>query len=300
MRFFHVLAGSLHNARNRTEIYARDLMQFKLKTLGLSLVLAGMMSPALAQDDAPKSFRINNIRSNGTGCPMGTVATNISPDQQAFTLTFSEFFAEVSPVTGIQQQRKNCQVVFDTEQDMGWEYAIFAVTYRGFAGLDAGVSGQQILRFGGMGKKAETTMSLVGPYDDNYINAQEVPVGNLKWSGCNNNKQKDFTIDAALNLQAPDANSKGLFTVDTFDGEIRQEYEVLWRDCKGGKKAVAICRLTVQRQDGPFQLISKHPAKKQDQALAKAKSKMAKQCDKYKGRAPNCDANQAACSVVNL
>jgi len=275
-------------------------MQHKFKTLGLSLVLAAIMTPALAQDEAPKSFRINDIRSNGTGCPPGTVALNISDDQQAFTLTFSEFYAEVSPSIGIQQQRKNCQVVFDTEQDSGWEYAIFAVTYRGFAALDPGVQGEQKLRFGGVGKKAETTMNLLGPYDDNYINSQEVPVNNLKWSGCNSNKQKDFTIDAALNLQAPDTDSQGLFTVDTFDGEVRQEYEVLWRDCRGGKKSFAVCRLNVPSKDGNYQLISKHPSKNPNQALAKAKSKMAKKCDKAKGRAPKCDANQAVCTVISL
>jgi hypothetical protein len=276
-------------------------MQHKLKMFGLGFVLAGMLTPALAQDDAPKSFRINNIRSNGTGCPLGTVAVNISPDQQAFTLSFSEFFAEVSPSLGIQNERKMCKVVFDTEQDPGWEYAIFAVTYRGFAALDPGVRGEQDLRFGGVGKQARTTMNLVGPYDSDYINAQEVPISSLKWSGCNGNRQKDFTIDAALTLRAPDADSQGLFTVDTVDGEVRQEYEVLWRECKGGpKKAFAICRLTVPGKSGPMQLISKHPAKKPDQALAKAKSKLAKKCGDAKGRAPNCDVNQASCSVINL
>jgi hypothetical protein len=277
-------------------------MQRKLKTFGLGLILAGMMTPAFAQEDAPSNFRINNIRSNGTGCPLGTVAVNISPDQQAFTLTFSEFFAEVSPILGVQTQRKDCRVVFDTEQEPGWEYTIFAVTYRGFAALDAGVRGAQDLTFGTIGKKSRTTMNLVGPYDDNYINSQEVPVSTLKWSGCNNgNKQKDFTIDAALTLQAPDTSTQGLFTVDTVDGEVRQEYEVIWRECKNGpKKAFAICRLTVPGKDGPFQLISKHPAKKPDQALAKAKSKLAQKCGDAQGRAPNCDANKAQCSIVNL
>lgn len=277
-------------------------MQHRLKTFGLGLMLTVMMTPAFAQEDAPSSFRINNIRSNGTGCPLGTVAVNISPDQQAFTLTFSEFFAEVSPSLGVQTQRKDCRVVFDTEQEPGWEYSIFAVTYRGFAALDAGVRGAQDLTFGTIGKKSRTTMNLVGPYDDNYINAQEVPISTLKWSGCNNgNKQKDFTIDAALTLQAPDTSTQGLFTVDTIDGEVRQEYEVIWRECKNGpKKAFAICRLTVPGQDGPFQLISKHPGKKADQALAKARSKLAKKCGDVQGRAPNCDANQAQCSIVNL
>ncbi len=277
-------------------------MQHTLRIVGLGLFLAGLVTPALAQDDAPASFRINNIRSNGTGCPLGTVAVNISEDQQAFTLTFSEFFAEVSPSLGIQTQRKACKVIFDTEQDPGWEYAIFAVTYRGFAALDPGVRGEQDLRFGGIGKQARTTMELTGPYDDNYINAQEVPVSSLKWSGCNNgNKLRDFTIDAALTLQAPDTNTQGLFTVDTVDGEVRQEYEVLWRECKGGaKKSLAVCRLTVPGKKGSFQLLSKHFGRKPDQALAKAKLKLARKCDKAKARAPQCDVNQASCSIISL
>jgi hypothetical protein len=277
-------------------------MQHKLKTFGLGLILAGLMTPALAQqDEAPNSFRINNIRSNGTGCPLGTVAVNISDDQQAFTLSFSDFYAEVSPVLGTRKERKTCRVVFDTEQDAGWEYAIFAVTYRGFAGLDAGVRGEQDLRFGGIGKQARSTMTLVGPYDDDYINSQEVPISSLTWSGCNSNKQKDFTIDATLTLEASNADAQGLFTVDTVDGEIRQEYEVLWRECKGGgKKAFAVCRLSVTGTDGTFQLLTKHPAKNANQGLNKARSKMAKKCQPSKNRPPICDANQAQCSVINL
>ena len=275
-------------------------MQHTLKSWGLSLCLVGWMTPALAQDEAPKNFRINNIRSNGVGCPLGTVATNISDDQQAFTLSFSEFYAEVSPVTGIQQQRKACRVIFDTEQDAGWEYAIFAVTYRGFAALDSAVQGQQTLRFGGLGKEAETTLSLVGPYEADYINAQEVPISSLKWSGCQNNKLRDFTIHAALTLQAPDAATQGLLTVDTVDGEIRQEYEVLWRECNNVKKSLAVCRLNLPASQGKQRLISKHLAKNADMALTRARAKMARKCERSKAQAANCDASKAVCGIVSF
>lgn len=271
-----------------------------LTITALALFLISFMPLARAQDDAPKSFRINNIRSNGTGCPIGTVATNISDDQQAFTLSFSEFFAEVGPTLGRQQERKVCKVIFDTEQDVGWEYAILAVTYRGFAGLDAGVQGKQKLRFGGLGKEVDATLDLNGPLDDDYINTQEVPLSGLKWSGCKDNKQKDFTIDAVISLQAPNTTTRGLLTVDTADGEIRQEYEVLWRDCANPKKSYAVCRLAVPVKKSVRQLLSKAQAKTDALALTKARTKMAKKCEKLGNRAPGCNASNAVCSLISL
>jgi hypothetical protein len=93
---------------------------------------------------------------------------------------------------------------------------------------------------------------------------------------------------------------QGLLTVDTADGEIRQEYEVLWRDCRGNKKSLAVCRLSIPGRNGSFQLIGKHPSKNPSQALAKAKAKLAKKCDKAKGRTASCNVNEAVCSVVDL
>gem|GEM_PF-984163 len=279
-------------------------MQHPIRLIStLACALLSFIPAAYAQDDAPNSFRINNIRSNGSGCPVGTVAVNISSDQQAFTLSFSEFTAEVSPTLGRALDRKTCMVVFDSEQDVGWEYAVLAVTYRGFAALESGVVGSQRLRFGLTGKKSDATMNLTGPFEADYVNTQEFGLGNMKWSGCqgNANKQKDFAIDATITLQASNNQSQGLFTVDTADGEIRQEYEVLWRKCQGpsqaGKKSLAICRLNANGpgNSGIKSLLTKGQGKNENQALSKAKSQMTKKCSKS-----GCNANMAVCSVTGF
>lgn len=265
----------------------------------LACALLSFIPAAHAQDDGPSSLRITNIRSNGTGCPLGTVAVNISSDQQAFTLSFSEFTAEVSPTLGRSLDRKKCMVVFDSEQDAGWEYAVLAVSYRGFAALDSGVVGSQKLRFGLKDKQSDATMNLTGPVESDYVNTQEISLGNLKWSGCqaNGNKQKDFAIDATITLQASNNQSQGLFTVDTADGAIQQEYEVLWRQCQAGKKSLAICRLNTKGRgnSGVKTLLSKAQGKNDNQALNKAKSRMAKKCSKN-----GCDAKLAVCGLTGL
>ncbi len=278
-------------------------MQDSLKSLLTLILLASALGQvSYAQDDAPKSFRINNIQSLGTGCPQGTVASNISEDQQAFTLTFSEYFAEVGPAVGRTVEQKTCRIKFDTEQDAGWEYAILAVSYRGFASLEAGVNGQQKLRFGGLGKEAETVMDLSGPYDDNYINTQEVGLSKIKWSGCKDNKQKDFAINGSIVLNSSNDTAQGLFTVDSVDGEIRQEYELLWRSCQGQKKSFAVCRLNLESsgKKGQGLVLSKAFGKSDSQALSKARAKMSNKCGKNRKRASGCNANLAMCELLPL
>ena len=82
---------------------------------------------------------IKDITANGSGCPLGTVAQNISEDKQAFTLTFSEFVAETGPDTLSSQARKNCVVTLTLKVPVGWQYSVGSFNYRGFMGLDEGI-----------------------------------------------------------------------------------------------------------------------------------------------------------------
>ncbi|MCX6131677.1 MAG: DUF4360 domain-containing protein [Proteobacteria bacterium] len=237
-----------------------------IKALSVFFVAIGLsLSPlVLAEADVPNSFRIQSIRSNGT------------------------------------EERKNCRLLFDTEQDAAWEYAILAVNFRGYAALEAGVRGQQNLRIGPPSAENQAKLILSGPYDDDYINTQEMGLGNLKWSGCQSNKVKDFVIAASLLLVADRPEARGLFTVDTFDGEIRQEYELLWRKCgDSSKRFLSTCRLEAYnpRKGTHRSVLSKAQAKNDSMALQKAKKKMTQKCDKLNARGLSCDASLAVCQA---
>lgn len=203
--------------------------------LGASLLLS---TEIYAQAGAA-SFRILGIKTQGKACNPNTVAIDIASDQRAFTVTFSEFIAELSATTNRPQEQQSCRLSFDTEHGQGWEYTIVGVIFRGAAYLDSGVQGEQEVRFGTRGKDVITRMQLVGPYNDNYQNASEVNPAGRKWSGCKGksgqHRSKDFTIDAKILLRSKLENVQGLFTVDSVDGEVSQTYQLAWRPCSEGK-----------------------------------------------------------------
>src|SRR5690349_18333294 len=54
---------------------------------------------------------IKSISAAGTGCAdQSTFSTNLSDDRKAFTLTFSEFIAEIGPGIPLSSARKNCSI----------------------------------------------------------------------------------------------------------------------------------------------------------------------------------------------
>ncbi len=277
------------------------------------LLIALLAGEALAQGDAPASFRIVDIKAQGNGCRPGTVGQNISSDQKAFTLTFSEFIAELSATTTKKDERKNCKLTFDTEQDEGWEYAVVGVIFRGASYLDNAVTGNLSVRYGTKGKDARSEMNISGPLDESYVHADQVGVGQLKWNGCqggngngngNGRKQKtkDFTIDSQLLLKSRDANTQGYFTVDSTDGEIAQTYDVVWRRCDGkSPKNVAVCRIVDSSRPGSSrQLLGKGQGNSAEEALSKARSQLAQRCQREGKSLPRCDVNTAQCSQSSL
>ncbi len=57
----------------------------------------------------PDRIVIDVVTVNGSGCPAGTAAIAVSPDNQAFTVTYSDYLAQVGVGSKPTDFRKNCQ-----------------------------------------------------------------------------------------------------------------------------------------------------------------------------------------------
>jgi hypothetical protein len=69
------------------------------------------------------------------------MAGNISPDNVAITLTYSQYVAAIGPGIPPDDSIKNCSVSLNMHYPQGYQYSFFAADYRGFAALDEGVTG---------------------------------------------------------------------------------------------------------------------------------------------------------------
>ncbi len=74
---------------------------------------------------------------NGSGCPVGTVAVAVSPDNEAFTVIYSDFLVQTVIVRGRRTARSTC---WFTPRRI--HFGISKADYRGYASLASGASGR--------------------------------------------------------------------------------------------------------------------------------------------------------------
>ncbi|GAA1919243.1 hypothetical protein GCM10009716_30030 [Streptomyces sodiiphilus] len=81
--------------------------------------------------DAPEDGMVIELVSvYGSGCPEGSAAVAVSPDNTAFTVTYSEYLAQVGVGAKPTDFRKNCQLNLAVRVPQGFTYAVFGVDYR--------------------------------------------------------------------------------------------------------------------------------------------------------------------------
>jgi hypothetical protein len=200
-----------------------------LASLGAPLLFVALSTAARA--DAPAYVRVRNIAYAGTGCPAGSVAEDISPDQQAFTLLFDQYVAQTGPGVPFVQKRMNCQLNIDLDFPAGWSYSLFSVDTRGYVDLDPGVTAleQSSYYFQGSAQTATMTTNMTGPLDKDYALHDDLAVSALVWSPCGAERALNINTQVRANSFNPNAN--GLITVDSIDGQFKLIYGLKWQRC---------------------------------------------------------------------
>ncbi|RDL35898.1 Uncharacterized protein BP5553_06510 [Venustampulla echinocandica] len=201
----------------------------------LALASAAIAAPALdtrADAPNPNEVTINGITTSGTGCPQGTVGKYLSDDRQTFTLIFDQYQVQIGPGTQPADARKFCQVNLQLHYPSGFQYSILSTVYRGYAALDAGVTGTQeaTYYFSGQSAQVSTKSSFKGPFSNNYNIADNVPMASTVWSPCG--ADLPINIKSQISLASTKTTAKGLMTDDSIDGKITWVTGVSWRKCK--------------------------------------------------------------------
>jgi hypothetical protein len=216
--------------QNEGEEGSMKRIQKSLAILGVSLL--GTLAASSAFADAPDYVRVKTISFAGSGCPAGSVAGNVSPDRQAFTLLFDQYIAEAGPGVPFNQKRKNCQINLDLDFPSGWSYTIFTVDYRGYVSLERNVKAtqQSSYYFQGQGKTATLKTILAGPTDRNFAIRDTLGLEATVWSPCG--ARRALNINSQVQVDNSRASNKyGLITTDSIDGELTLVYGIKWTRC---------------------------------------------------------------------
>jgi hypothetical protein len=214
----------------------------RLLTYAAAAALALTLSPATAQASTvrpltsppPGQITISIVTVNGSGCPAGTAAVAVSPDNTAFTVTYSDYLAQVGVGARPTDRYRNCQLDLSVHVPQGFTYAIASADYRGFADLATGAIGTETANYYFQGNPQTTPLShpFNGPYTDNWEGVDTVPVAALIFAPCG--AQRNFNVNTQLlvNPGTSDTHTTNSFmTMDSTDGSVTTIYQFAWEQC---------------------------------------------------------------------
>ncbi|MEV0966803.1 MULTISPECIES: DUF4360 domain-containing protein [unclassified Streptomyces] len=199
-----------------------------------STLVAGNAGSANAAIVAPPDKIVIEIATvNGSGCAPGTAAVAVSPDNTAFTVTYSEYLAQVGGNASPIDFRKNCQLNLIVHVPQGFTYAVASADYRGYASLQNGATAMQKASyyFQGSPDTAAREHHYSGPYNDNWQATDTTEWGQLVWAPCG--VKRNFNINTELRVSAGTSNpsTTSFMTMDSTDGEINTIYRLAWKEC---------------------------------------------------------------------
>ncbi len=234
-------APNRRNGRGGVQ-HTGDHMQ-RISNVTLAALVTAFAGLAHAQSVDPSQVSIAALNYGGNGCPAGSVAANLSPDAQAFTLLFSDFAVDGANTAGARS-KKSCNLVLDLNVPSGWTYTLFSVDYRGYAyaerGNEArlrswyslGVSGGEEIRI--------ANLKMRGPFDRDFHQRAGVPLDSLPWVECGGSASR---VRIGTELMATD---KALIAVDSIDGELSQRYGISWRRCATSSNWQGSCQAVLE------------------------------------------------------
>lgn len=204
----------------------------------LALLASSLMvsSPATAGnifDDPPDShIVIDLVAMAGSGCPPGSAAVAVSPDNTAFTTIYSSYLAEAGPGIATTAGRKNCQLNVLVHVPQGFTFAIAKVDYRGYGLVQRGAVASQRANyyFQGMTESTYVNHPISAPLDDNWIASDNVPIAAMVWRPCG--ERRNLNINTELRVSKGSSTQASFVTMDSVDGSIETTYHFAWRACR--------------------------------------------------------------------
>lgn len=199
----------------------------------LTTALPGASPSSVIDNPPPDKIVIDVATVNGSGCPQGTAAVAVSPDNTAFTVTYSQYLAQAGGNSDPTAFRKNCQLNLIVHVPQGFTYAIASADYRGFASLESGASGTQRASyyFQGSPNTAAKNHPFNGPYNDDWQATDSTDWAQLVWAPCG--VLRNFNINTELRVNAGSTNpgKVSFMTMDSTDGDISTVYHLAWKTC---------------------------------------------------------------------
>ncbi|MEV6238320.1 DUF4360 domain-containing protein [Lentzea sp. NPDC051838] len=186
-------------------------------------MLAAAMALVAVAVVPPGPVTVEVVSVAGSGCPQGTTNVAMSEDNEAFTVTYSDFLVQAKG----SEAKKSCTIELKLNHTAGYAYGIAATDYRGFANLTEGAKGTErnSYHFPGFPTR-HSTRTYQGPMSDNW-QVTDVPDG-VAHGPCKD--KKPLTIEAELKVTGKGRDTS-FMTMDSTDSSVSTTFRLAWKRC---------------------------------------------------------------------
>lgn len=166
----------------------------------------------------------------GTGCPAGSASAALTDDGSILSILFDQYTAEAGNTTGRRIDRKNCSLRIPINVSQGYQVALLAFDYRGFAAVPNGGSAIFDASYSYIGgSPVRFSKSFGGGMNSNYSVKNELISTTVTYSPCG----RTVMLEANTSVRAISNQSmqQTMISVDSVDVTAGLLYKVQWRRC---------------------------------------------------------------------
>ncbi|MBT2206761.1 DUF4360 domain-containing protein [Actinomadura sp. NEAU-AAG7] len=205
--------------------------------LVLGAVVAGLTAAATPAGagsrpaHGPVGVTIVIAAANGSGCPPGTVRTQLDPDRDGFKVVYSQHMAQVGGSSSPADSRKNCQILLKVRVPDGYSYAISQVRSHGYAQLQDGANAlhKGAFYFQGVLDGTRITHELKGAFRGSWRFTDTLPV--LDWTRCGEEPDLILYTELRVDKGTSDPAKVSFISMDSTDQDAGTTYRLAWRTC---------------------------------------------------------------------
>jgi hypothetical protein len=208
---------------------------FNVMAIGAAVM--SLISPVPVDDPvAPpphEKITVDLVTVNGTGCRPGSAEVAVAPDNTAFTVTYSEYIAEVGPGVKKTESRKNCQVNVRVNAPQGFTYAVAQADYRGYLYLEDKATAVQgaSYYFQGSSDTAYRKHEFKAPYDGRWQTTDQTDLAAVVWAPCGAKLNLNINTDIQIKPNASKPSSSSWMAMDSTDASVNTVYHLAWKKC---------------------------------------------------------------------
>lgn len=183
---------------------------------------------------AEAQIRLGVPAYGGTGCPAGSASVSLTADQSILSILFDSFVVQAPSATGAAFDRKSCNLRIPVSVGPGYQVALIAFDYRGFAAIPRGGRGQFEARYAyvGQARPAIFRKNFAQGVVDNYSLKNELISTSIDWTPCSTGRDLMMTVDANILAMTNSAQQATNVSIDSVDVEAGMLYAIQLRRCR--------------------------------------------------------------------